>query len=71
MAAMPQPLVLYTLLARSRVQNCIDGNSLPKEDGEWHIGLREKLDDAVQRGVKYADHVDKDSHMEPPGPGSR
>ena len=62
MAVMPQPLVLYSLVARSRVQNCIDGNSLPKEDGEWHIGLREKLDDAVQREVKYAYHVDKESH---------
>ena len=57
------PLVLYKLVARSRVQNCIDGNSLPKEDREWHIALREQLEEAVQREVKYAGHVDKDSHM--------
>ena len=62
MAAMPQPLVLYTLVERSRVQNCIEGNSLPKQSG-WHIGLREKLEDAVGRAAKYTEHLDKDSHM--------
>ena len=62
MAVMPQPLVLYSLVARSRVQNCIETKSLAKEDG-WHIGLREKLVGAVEREIKYAERVDKDSHM--------
>ena len=62
MAVMPQPLVLYSLVARSRVQNCIEAKSLAKEDG-WHIGLREKLVDAVEREIKYAERVDEDSHM--------
>ena len=57
------PLVLYKLVKRSRVENCIDSNSLPKEDWEWHIALREQLEEAVQREIKYAGHVDKDSHV--------
>ena len=58
------PLVLYKLVTRSRVQNCIDGNLLPKEDcAGWHIALREQLNEAVQREIKYAGHVGKDSHV--------
>ena len=57
------PLVLYKLVTRSRVQNCIDGNSLPKEHWEWHIAFREQLEEAVQREIRYAGHVDKDSHV--------
>ena len=58
-----EPLVLYKLVRRSRVQNCIDGNSLPKEHWEWHIALREQLEEAVQREIRYAGHVGKDSHV--------
>ena len=57
------PLVLYKLVRRSRVHNCIDGNSLPKEHWEWHIALREQLEEAVQREIRYAGHVGKDSHV--------
>ena len=57
------PLVLYKLVAKSRVQNCIDGNSLPKEHWEWHIAFREQLEEAVQREIRYAGHVGKDSHV--------
>ena len=57
------PLVLYKLVKRSRVQNCVDTNLLPKEDRDWHIALREQLEEALQREIKYAGHVDKDSHV--------
>ena len=57
------PLVLYKLVKRSRVQNCVDTNLLSKEDRDWHIALREQLEEALQREIKYAGHVDKDSHV--------
>ena len=58
------PLVLYKLVPKVRAQNCIDRNLLPKEDCDgWHIALREQLNEAVQREIKYAGHVGKDSHV--------
>ena len=62
MIATPQPLVFYTLVAESRVLQCIDCNTLPLQDWEWHIGFREQLEEAVAREIKFAGHVDKDSH---------
>ena len=63
MTATSQPLVLYTLVAKSRVLHCIDSNTLPLQDWEWHIGFREQLEEAVAREIKFAGHVDKDSHI--------
>ena len=63
MIATPQPLVLYTLVDKSRVLQCIDGNTLPLRDWEWHIGLRQQLEEALAREIRFSDHVDKDSHL--------
>ena len=56
-------IVLYKLVTRARIQQCVDSNLLCKEDWEWHIALREQLEEAVQREIKFSKHVDKDSYV--------
>ena len=63
MTAMPEPLVLYTLVAKSRVEQCIASNTLPLERWQWHIGFRQEVGESLARQCEFDGHVDKDSHM--------
>ena len=36
---------------------------LKKAENAWHIGLRERMEDAVDRAIKVEGHISKESHL--------
>ena len=77
MAAAPEPasLVVHTMVSRVFFDECMTLNKLTmkmqcgvgqwKADQAWHIGLRERVVDAVDRAIKVEgrDNVSKETHM--------
>ena len=77
MAAAPEPasLVVHTMVSRVFFDECMTLNKLTikmqcgvgqwKADQAWHIGLRERVVDAVDRAIKVEgrDNVSKETHL--------
>ena len=63
MAAAPRSLVLYTMVSKACVQESVELNMLKKAENAWHIGLRERMEDAVDRAIKVEGRASKESHL--------
>jgi hypothetical protein len=63
MADAPRSLVLYTMVSKACVQESVELNMLKKAEDAWHIGLRERMEDAVDRAIKVEGRASKESHM--------
>ena len=63
MAAAPRSLVLYTMVSKACVQESVELNMLKKAEDAWHIGLRERMEDAVDRAIKVEGRASKESHL--------
>ena len=63
MAAAPRSLVLYTMVSKACVQESVELNILKKAEDAWHIGLRERMEDAVDRAIKVEGRASKESHL--------
>ena len=61
----PRPLVLYTLVARDEVDECVRRNVLPIAEGWWYIGFRQRAQDAVDRARQVGLVASKSSHLIP------
>ena len=63
MAAAPRTLVLYTMVSKACVQESVELNRLTKAENSWHIGLRERMEDAVDRAIQVEGNISKESHL--------
>ena len=77
MAAAPEPasLVVHTMVSRVFFDECMTLNKLTikmqcgvgqwKADQAWHIGLRKRVVDALDRAIQVegSDNVSKETHM--------
>ena len=63
MAAAPRSLVLYTMVSKACVEESAELNMLKKAEDAWHIGLRERMEDAVDRAIKVEGRASKESHL--------
>ena len=73
MAAAPAPasLVLYTMVSKACVDESVELNMLKMKmqcgeceaEHAWHIGLRQRAEDAVDRAIKVEGRASKESHM--------
>ena len=63
MAAAPRSLVLYTMVSKACVEESVELNMLKKAEDAWHIGLRERMEDAVDRAIKVEGRASKESHL--------
>ena len=73
MAAAPAPasLVLYTMVSKACVDESVELNMLKMKmqcgereaEDAWHIGLRQRAEDAVDRAIKVEGRASKESHM--------
>ena len=58
-----RPLVLYTLVARDEVEECVRRNVLPIAKGWWYIGFRQRVQDATDRAGQVGFEASKSSHV--------
>ena len=63
MAAAPRSLVLYTMVSKACVEESAELNMLKIAEDAWHIGLRQRMEDAVDRAIKVEGHISKESHL--------
>ena len=68
--AMSQPvfaaagdLVLYKVVPKAEKDVIDAAGCLQVPPGEWHVGLRERLEDAVERERIFTPHVSKHTHL--------
>ena len=67
----PAPLVVYTMVSKACVQESSDLNKLKMQmqcgeceaEDAWHIGLRQRMEDAVDRAIKVEGRASKESHL--------
>ena len=71
MAAAPASLVLYTMVSKACVEESVELNMLKmnmqcgecEAEDAWHIGLRQRMEDAVDRAIKVEGRASKESHL--------
>ena len=71
MAAAPRSLVLYTMVSKACVEESVELNMLKmnmqcgecEAEDAWHIGLRQRMEDAVDRAIKVEGRASKESHL--------
>jgi len=58
-----RPLVLFTLVAKDEVEECVRRNVLPIAKDWWYIGFRQRVQDAVDRADQVGFVASKESHV--------
>ena len=58
-----QSLTLHVVVAKHEVESCVSQQLLRRDAGWMYVGLRKRVEDAVDRAVRTQESVSKETHV--------